>query len=270
MSSPPAIKRSKPSMQSQDSWATFPVDAFSFLDTVEQRHFWFTARNRVIQDWLTRSLRDSAKVRILEVACGNGTVLTYLRQAGLHVLGVDLFRTALRRCRSRARVPVYQADALRLPFREAFGVVGLFDCLEHFDHPERILTEARRVLAPNGFVLVTVPALQALYGWVDRLSGHRRRYSRADLVALLESSGFKVFRVSYFMTGVLPMMVVSRVLSEWRFHNMPDEQKPFPDQFKVHPGINGVLGWICAIDRLLMRAVNLPIGGSLIAAASKA
>jgi len=59
------------------------------------------------------------------------------------------------------------------------------------------------------------------------------------------------------------------MLSEWRFRKLPDAQKPFADQFNVRPGFNEVLGWIYAIDQVLMRVVNLPIGGSLIAMARK-
>jgi len=265
----PAIRSLDPLTGGREGAATYPAEAFSFLDAVEGRHFWFLARNRTIGEWLIRCIPDVRNVRILEVGCGNGTVLAYLHKLGLQVAGVDLFRTALTRCRERVRVPLYQADAMRLPFRDRFGVVGLFDCLEHFDRPEIILSEAWRVLETGGYVLVTVPAIPSLYGWVDRLSGHRQRYSRAVLMALLETSGFKVLRASYFMTGVLPAMAASRFLNELLFRNTPDEQKPFADQFKVLPGVNSMLGWICAIDRLLLRAINLPIGGSLIAVAIK-
>ena len=132
-----------------------------------------------------------------------------------------------------------------------------------------MVREAYDCLLPGGFVLVTVPAVPRLYGWVDRLSGHRLRYRRADLVALLHRNGFEVCQVSYFMTTVFPALALSRLLSEWRFRDVPDAHKPLADQFRISPGSNALLGAFCALDRLALRAINLPIGGSLIALAKK-
>jgi SAM-dependent methyltransferase len=188
---------------------------------------------------------------------------------GLQVLGVDIHRTALTRCRMRANVPLFQGNAFNLPFGPQFGVIGLFDCLEHLDHPERVLSEVHRCLKSDGFLLVTVPAVQALYGWVDRLSGHRLRYSREGLVELLESVGFEVVRASYFMSSIFPLLCASRLWSEWRFKQIPDMQKPFCKQFQVLPGINDVLRHLCAVDLHALRFMNLPCGGSLIALARK-
>ena len=100
-------------------------------------------------------------------------------------------------------------------FAKGFEVAGLFDCLEHFDDPGRLLAEARRVLSPKGYLLVTVPAVSSLQSRVDRLSRHRLRYSRAGLAGLLAANHFELLRVSYFMMTVFPITAVSPVLSKW-------------------------------------------------------
>ena len=269
MSSEPVALPPQQFLDKKGSLPAFPPEVFEPLAAVEDRHFWFMQRNRMIGEWLFQYVPDIRKARMLEVGCGNGTVLAYLHKMGLQVAGVDLYHTALTRCRKRVRVPLFQADAAVLPFRDGFEVVGLFDCLEHFDNPERVLAEAWRTLAPNGHLLVTVPAVSALYGWVDRLSGHRLRFSRPRLAALLASNGFKVLRASYFMALIFPALVVSRALAEWRYRKTPDSKKPLVAQFQVPWGVNSLFGWACTLDRLALHVLELPVGGSLIAVARK-
>ncbi|HJU06064.1 MAG TPA: class I SAM-dependent methyltransferase [Nitrospiraceae bacterium] len=266
----PVVKAGRSSLdQHTDRSSAYPPEAFEFLESWEERHFWFLERNRIIGDWMVRHIPDLRRKAILEVGCGNGTVLAHLRRMGLQVMGVDVFQTALIRCRRRTGAPVSQADASHLPFREHVKVVGLFDCLEHFDRPEQVIQEVYRCLQPGGFLLVTVPAVPSLYGWIDRLSGHRLRYDRRGLVALLQNGGFELRRISYFMTAVFPALILSRLFSEWRFRNTPDAYKPLAEQFQISPGSNALLGTLCALDRAAMRIMNLPIGGSLIALAHK-
>lgn len=269
MESGPSSRSSESILTPIESAPFYPPEAFEFLEGVEERHFWFIERNRIIGEWLMRHIPDIRHRRVLEVGCGNGTVLSYLHRMGLQVMGVDLFQRALVRCRRRVLAPLYRADATRLPFQERVEVVGLFDCLEHFDHPEHLLGEVRRCLVPGGFLLVTVPAVPSLYGWVDRLSGHRLRYRRADLIDQLRSNGYEIERVSYFMTAVFPAIMASRFLNEWRFRNTPDPHKPFAEQFQVPPGMNALFRRLCALDHLALRFMNLPIGGSLIALGKK-
>jgi SAM-dependent methyltransferase len=50
------------------------------------------------------------------------------------------------------------ADGTGLPFRsDSFDVILLVDILEHTDSPERVVSEARRLLVPGGWVVATVP-----------------------------------------------------------------------------------------------------------------
>src|SRR5690349_11902313 len=74
--------------------SSYDPDLFRTLFTVEDRHFWFRARNRLIRT-LTRQVtaRLPAGYRVLEVGCGTGNVLRYLEQASPRgtVIGMDLF-----------------------------------------------------------------------------------------------------------------------------------------------------------------------------------
>jgi len=80
-----------------------------------------------------------------------------------------------------------RGDAERLPFRTgAFSLVTSVDTLEHFGKPWNALAEARRVLAPGGRLVISVPWMHPFHG--DDLW----RFSPLGLRLLLDEAGFRV------------------------------------------------------------------------------
>lgn len=117
--------------------------------------------------WQTLARRFAAAVpgapglRLLDVGCGTGQSLRiYRERAGLYV-GIDLSLGALRLASGRFDAASWsQADALRLPFRDgSFDVVAFSSVLHHLGDRGAALAEARRVLAPGGWVFAFDPNL---------------------------------------------------------------------------------------------------------------
>jgi SAM-dependent methyltransferase len=87
--------------------------------------------------------------------------------------------------------------------RRSFDTVVCSNLLEHIEEDGAALAGMRDVLIPGGRVVLIVPALQSLYGSIDRAIHHHQRYSRDGLVRELERAGLAVEHVSYFnMLGV--------------------------------------------------------------------
>src|SRR5262245_10382506 len=81
---------------------------FAALFEVEDRHFWFAARNRAIAGVVAHATRGLARgYRVLEVGCGTGCTLRMLQDqcTGGRVFGMDLFIEGLRYARRRTSVP---------------------------------------------------------------------------------------------------------------------------------------------------------------------
>jgi SAM-dependent methyltransferase len=100
---------------------------------------------------------------VLDAGCGVGYGTKICADAGAaRVVGVDVSDTALadaaRRIRDVPRAEVRHADVCALPLATAtFDVVLCFEAIEHIADPERALDELRRVLRPEGVLLISSP-----------------------------------------------------------------------------------------------------------------
>lgn len=97
--------------------------------------------------------------RILEIGCGAGQMLEELGPRGSRVVAIDLSHKMLRAAHSRLpkNAGLAQADACRLPFRDAmFDAVLCMGVLEYVP-AEDLLREVARVLRQSGIAVFTVP-----------------------------------------------------------------------------------------------------------------
>src|SRR5260370_39392094 len=128
--------------------------------------------------------------RILDVGCGTGTMLTHLASCG-KAAGVDIDEEAIGFCRERGLQDVRLGEAANLPFADgSFDLVTALDVVEHLDDDVGALVEMKRVLRPDGHILVTVPAHRFLWGDQDEVNMHKRRYTAPELRRRLAESGF--------------------------------------------------------------------------------
>jgi 2-polyprenyl-3-methyl-5-hydroxy-6-metoxy-1,4-benzoquinol methylase len=251
----------------------FPDDSFEILYDSEEKNFWFRVRNQIIGSTVTRYLTPNS--RLLEVGCGTGYVSCYLKKLGYHVECADLFFEALQFCRKRdAGDHYYQYNLSDRIFIEEFDAVCAFDVIEHIEDDESVLKTVHDSLKPGGFLFITVPADKCLWSAMDIYAGHKRRYSRQELRKKIEGNGFKVVKMSYFMTFLYPFILLSRKLSlrtgdmddetmEKRIHN---EEK---NQLQPNGLLNTVFFFVFSLEVPLLHSFNFPFGSSLLCVAVK-
>ena len=89
-----------------------------------------------------------------------------------------------------------------------------FNVLEHIENPESALNNVRRVLEPlAGHLILVVPAHEFLYGAMDHLAGHYRRFSKRQLCSLLRECGFEIVLSRYLnAVGAVGWFINGRLL----------------------------------------------------------
>ena len=113
---------------------------------------WFRQRRaRVV-----RKLIPGGKV--LDVGCGRGLTLSFLRDAGFDAVGLEVSDVAAAHARDTLGLDVRTGDFLTTTFeRESFAAIIFWHSLEHIAEPLRALDRAYELLAPGGVLIVAVP-----------------------------------------------------------------------------------------------------------------
>ncbi|MEI8133505.1 MAG: methyltransferase domain-containing protein [bacterium] len=148
---------------------------------------------------------------LLDVGCHTGIMGEALRlQKQAMVIGIDTDVEALAVARTRLQAALhvnveseYWVEELLQEGYRNFDVILFGDVLEHTQHPERILDEARKLLKPEGLVIVSIPNVAhwrirfgLLFGrFVYTDSGildktHLRFFTHKSAVDLLKNSGY--------------------------------------------------------------------------------
>lgn len=161
-----------------------------------ERHFWHIARNDLIHRWLRPVV--SADDLLLDVGCGTGIVVDYLRSRGMKARGVEQGAAPV--------VPGLEGEILtgtdlfqlERPLLDEVSAVLLLDVLEHVGDRRDFLRRIHTALPHCRYLLITVPARRELWSGYDEHWGHHLRYDRRALEQELRGSGFAVRRNAYF------------------------------------------------------------------------
>ena len=243
----------------------FKPEYFAKLARFEECNFWFRARNRLIQWALGNYFPDARS--FFEIGCGTGFVIKGVRESlpQMRLAGSEIFGDGL--VFAQARLPgvnLYQMDAREIPFEREFDVIGAFDVLEHIAEDDAVLGQMFRATRPGGGLLVTVPQHRFLWSAIDEHSMHQRRYSRAELRIKVEQAGFRIQRMTSFISLLLPFMICSRM----KRNNSRDFQ--LWKEFEISRPLNALLGSILTAERAIIeRGVSFPAGGSLLLIAKR-
>jgi len=146
--------------------------------------------------WIVDRGRPWLRGRVLDVGAGIGTHTAGLAEAASSVVALEpdpQLAAVLGRNLDGVEVVVGEATDVEGPF----DAVVCFNVLEHIEDDFSTLARFRELVAPNGHLLLLVPAHPRLFNSLDRAFGHERRYSTADLRAKLEGAGFTVVDLRY-------------------------------------------------------------------------
>jgi SAM-dependent methyltransferase len=152
---------------------------------------------------------------MLDAGCGSGRNMVELARRG-PVTGIELSDTSIDLAREREAGEVIAGSVLEMPFESGrFQLAVCLDVIEHLEDDLGALRELRRVVAPGGSLLVTVPAYQWLWSGHDEVNHHHRRYTQRSLRRVAEQAGWQQVRSTHFNSLLLPVAILLRVLDRF-------------------------------------------------------
>ena len=212
------------------------TDELRLLTTLEDRHWWYKERRAILRRELRRLPGPG---QALDIGAAGGGNTRVLKAHGWRALALEYSDSAAEVARSRD-VRVMRADARELPVRSgSCGLVTAFDVLEHIDEDYLAAAEVARVLQPGGTALIAVPCDMALWSAHDEAVGHVRRYSRPELVGLIEKAGLTIEDVWSWNVLLRPAVALRRRSSAGS------------DLGEVSPLVNGLLTAVVVAERYL-------------------
>jgi SAM-dependent methyltransferase len=241
---------------------------YAIMREVEDKHWWYVGRRRIIADFVRRICEQlraegNSEPRILDIGCGTGGNLETLSGFG-SAEGVDISSEALDFCRARGLNNVRQGAAETLPYEsESFDLVTGLDVVEHLDDDVSGLREMRRVLRPNGRMLLFVPAFMFLWGVQDDVSHHRRRYTLSELKGKLQQAGMTVERASYANISFFGPILVGRL-----FMRVSGLRPASENNINIGT-LNGLFGKILGAESWWLNRLSFPFGVSIICVARR-
>ena len=233
---------------------------------MERSHWWFSAKRGIVLSLLAEFLqpdRLGRRLRVADLGCGCGMMLSDLAAAGYDAVGVDASDLALEFCRARSvsAVPGRLPGPVDLP-DASLDAMLMLDVLEHIDDDGAAFASAVELIRPGGIAICTVPAYRWLWTARDEFHHHRRRYSRRLFTDLLRSAGdVEIVLISFMNTFLFPLALAVRLSARLLTRAKKPRDLSIP-RFGVNRLLQAVFG---AERHLLIRRICMPFGLSLIA-----
>ncbi len=232
---------------------------------LEDSYWWFVGRRQLVAALIERWLPSGLADPILDVGCGTGGNLAFLARWGRGT-GIDLSPLALDLARRRRLPWLAQASGLALPYPDStFSLVTVFDVLYHrwVGDDRQVIRECQRVLQPEGWLLLAEPALPGLWSRHDEVFYTWHRYTLDEISRMLGEDGFRLRKLSYTNTLLLPLVAIIRLLARWL---------PVVDAVELRPlprWLNQTLIHVLSLEARWLQRGTFPIGSSLVCLAQK-
>jgi SAM-dependent methyltransferase len=236
--------------------------AYDRMRVLETAHWWFLGRRHVLTKLLA-GLSLPPRARILEAGCGVGGNIEMLAGFG-KVAAFEPDEPSREYVGARTGVtPVEGFLPDRVPYKKgSFDAVCAFDVVEHVDDDAGAVAALSELVAPGGYLIVTVPAYQWMWSRHDEVHHHKRRYSRAGLMKVITAGGLTPVKASYFNAVLFPLAAAVRLAKKLARIDSDDDR--MPPAF-----LNGLLRRLFSLESGWLARHDLPFGLSIIVIAQR-
>lgn len=210
--------------------ALFVILYFSMVDDIYDERYGHAILYRLssahrFNDWMADQIRPWVGDDVLEIGAGLGNLSRKLMPRAHYTMSdidpvhLDFLKNQFA---GRPHTTVAKVDLQERRHFQSLGrvldTVICLNVLEHIESDVAALDHMYETLAPGGRALVLVPRSRHLYGSLDEVLGHCRRYSQIELREKCRQVGFQVERLFTFnRISVLPWFINARIMRRKHF-----------------------------------------------------
>jgi SAM-dependent methyltransferase len=208
---------------------------FELHATLEDRHWWFVARRKIIRRLIDHLFSPADKIRhvadvdavkscltqaddarnrplIVDIGCGTGANIASLSDA-YRCVGIDTAPDAIQW--ARQKFPTVEFIQGHAPqdlgnFLPQAKLILMMDVLEHVEDDFRLFSSVLGQCSPGAYLLVTVPADLSLWSKHDETFGHYRRYDPARFGQLWQDLPVEKLLLSHYNARLYPLVKAVR------------------------------------------------------------
>lgn len=241
-------------------------ELYSRVSDLQDSHWWFVARRNFVKEIL--GAPDGKSRSVLDIGCGPGAMIDFLKDYGESVAGIDYSPYAIKLCSDKGYREIVRGTVERLPFSDgSFDLVTSFEVLYHKQVGDdlEVMRELYRVCKRGGMVMIVDSAFNFLKGKHDDYAHGVRRYTKGELDRKMKSAGFEIKRSGYLYMSIFPLLCAVRF-----FKNIfLPEDKTSSELHKANALLNRFMVSILRLESLIVRNFDLPFGISVFCLAKK-
>ncbi len=192
---------------------------------------------------LVKKYKDG--VYLLDIGCGEGFFLFNASKFGYTAKGIELSRDAAAYARREFGLDVEAKplEEMQLP-ENYFDVVTLWQVLEHMPYPLMVLKEVRRILKPEGLLVVSTPNIEGIPAkilmkrWWNVRMLHTNQFTTKTLTNILKNAGVKNISSVSYKESISLLMLFIPILKYLRLY------KPLRNLFSLNSRLGKIMNKI--------------------------
>ena len=229
----------------------------------EKEHWWYKGRREIISTVINKFVHRGKKLKILDFGAGSGTnTITLSNYGDVYVYEKDKNTLNYLKKKFANNTNIFLLDEIKEDF--FFDLVIASDVIEHIKNDDEILKFLSKILKPEGYILITVPAYNFLYTERDKFLGHFRRYNKKMLKNRVEKY-FNTIKSSYYNFFLFFLSLILFVFIKWF------KIKSFITSTENTPNflVNNFFYKTFSFEKFFLKYLNFPFGASMIYLAKK-
>jgi trans-aconitate methyltransferase len=194
------------------------TEQYQLHASLEDRHWWFTARRRIMRELVHHVLPCSRSTLVVDVGCGTGANVEALAH-DFDCVGIDPSPEAIALARRRFPKCHFVCGHAPGDLGALMGqarLVLLMDVLEHVPDDFAFLSSLLAASSRGTYFLLTVPANPTFWSAHDESNGHYRRYDVGRLQSLCAELPVVTLLMSHYNARLYPIASAVRSWSQWR------------------------------------------------------